>query len=310
VIAEFAARSIASFIDQRPEAGAPTRKFQYWSPWLVLFAVSWATVFFSVTTDPLALIEKNWVFVPMGICGAILGNISAVGGGIVFIPCIIFIFQLPAVIALKIALGTQAFGMTSGAVGWLQKRAVPMQALRVSVPGLLIGSSISSFLIHPSAILVKGLFGPVSIVLGALTLILMRLPKSVQSRQDIPDNATVPLFLAAIFGGLITGWVAIGEGEIVAALLMLAYGVDVTAAIGLGVVLLSVNSIYLALVHQFFLGGIPWEYASFTLLGAVFGARFAPWISHHVSAFRLKAIFATIAICDGSIFIYQFMRSH
>ena len=40
-----------------------------------------------------------------------------------------------------------------------------------------------------------------------------------------------------------------------AALLMLAYGVEVTASIGLGVVLLAINSIYLTFVHQFYLGG-------------------------------------------------------
>ena len=71
--------------------------------------------------------------------------------------------------------------MTSGAIGWLQKGAVPLRALKIAVPGLLIGSTISSFAIHPSALLVKLLFGPVSILLGVLTL--------VPSARDKPREA-------------------------------------------------------------------------------------------------------------------------
>jgi uncharacterized membrane protein YfcA len=78
----------------------------------------------------------------------------------------------------------------------------------------------------------------------------------------------------------------------------------------LGVVLLSINSIYLALVHQFYFGGIPWDYAAFTGLGAVFGARLAPWLSRYTNPLTLKAIFAAIAIGDGIIFVVQYIAMH
>ena len=286
------------------------RNFRYWSPWLALFAAAWLIGFFSLAHDPIALIERNWLFIPVGFCGAILGNISAVGGGIVFIPVIIFLFQLPPVTALKIALASQSFGMTSGAIGWMQKRVVPLRALKLTVPGLLIGSSISSLVIHPSALLVKLLFGPVSILLGVLTIVLSRRFANSKAITVIPPNATVPLFAISLIGGLITGWIAIGEGELVAALLMLAYGMDVTACIGLGVVLLSINSIFLTLIHSFFLGGIPWDIAAFTGLGCVFGARLAPYLSHRSNPMVLKTIFAVIAMCDGILFIVQYMIVH
>jgi uncharacterized membrane protein YfcA len=155
----------------RPEMG---RDFRYWSWWLLLFLAVWIVGYFRLAHDPIALFKQNWIFVPVGFCGAILGNISAVGGGIVFIPVIIFIFHLPPVTALKIALASQSWGMTSGAIGWMQKRVVPLRALKLTVPGLLIGSTISSLVIHPSALLVKLLFGPVSILLGVLTIVLSR----------------------------------------------------------------------------------------------------------------------------------------
>jgi uncharacterized protein len=282
------------------------RHFQYWSWWLILFVAVWVSCYFSLAHDPVALFKQNWIFIPVGFCGAVLGNISAVGGGIIFIPAIIFLFQLTPVTALKIALASQSWGMTSGAIGWIQKRVVPLRALKITVPGLLTGSCISSLVVHPSTLLVKLLFGPVSILLGVLTIVLSRRAKKSAALTEIPANASVPLFIIAIVGGLITGWIAIGEGELVAALLMLAYGVDVTICIGLGVVLLSINSIFLTLIHQFFLGGIPWDIAAFTGLGCVFGARLAPFLSRRSNPMVLKTIFACIAICDGILFIVQY----
>jgi uncharacterized membrane protein YfcA len=286
------------------------RLFQYWSPWLLVFAIVWLAGYFSLVQDPIALFQRNWVFIPVGFCGAVLGNISAVGGGIVFIPVIMFIFHLPPVTALKIALASQSWGMTSGAIGWIQKRAVPLRALKLTVPGLLIGSCISSLVIHPSALLVKLFFGPVSILLGVLTIVLCKRAAKSAVRAEIPPNAALPLFVMALIGGLITGWIAIGEGELVAALLMLVYGVNVTACIGLGVVLLSINSIFLTLLHHYFLGGIPWNIAAFTGLGCVFGARLAPFLSRRSNPMVLKTIFAVIAICDGILFIFQYMVFH
>ncbi len=286
------------------------KHFRYWSPWLALFVLVWIVGYFSLASDPAGLLAANWVYIPVGFCGAILGNISAVGGGIVFIPVIIFLFGLPPVVALKIALASQSWGMTSGAVGWMQKGVVPLRALTLTVPGLLIGSTISSLVIHPSALLVKLLFGPVSILLGVLTIALSR--KAIESHPlaDIPDRAAVPLVIFSLIGGLITGWIAIGEGEIVAALLMLFYRVNVATCIGLGVVLLSINSIFLTVIHQFFLGGIPWSIAAFTGLGCVFGARLAPFLSRRSNPFVLKSIFAAIAICDGILFIVQYLILH
>ncbi|MGB7769275.1 MAG: sulfite exporter TauE/SafE family protein [Verrucomicrobiia bacterium] len=286
------------------------RHFRYWSPWLLLFAAVWLAGYFGLAHDPVALLKQNWVFIPVGFCGAVLGNISAVGGGIVFIPVIMFLFHLPPVTALKIALASQSWGMTSGAIGWIQKKVVPLRALKLTVPGLLLGSSISSMVIHPSALLVKLLFGPVSILLGVLTMVLSRRAAKSAARTEIPPNAALPLFIMSLVGGLITGWIAIGEGELVAALLMLVYGMDVTICIGLGVLLLSINSIFLTLLHNFFLGGIPWNIAAFTGLGCVFGARLAPFLSRRSNPMVLKTIFAIIAICDGILFIVQYLIMH
>jgi uncharacterized membrane protein YfcA len=296
-----------------PDAAAPAsgreHDFRYWSWWQLGFLALWAVLYIHFAREPVALFRRNWIFIFVGAGGALLGNISAVGGGIVFIPVMIFLFHTPPVAALKIALASQSLGMTSGAIGWMQKKVVPLSALKLTVPALLLGSTVSTLVVHPSAVLVKGLFGPVSMFLGVMTLLLSKRAAPRPAAWELPGAATLPVMLASFAGGLITGWVAIGEGELVAALLMLVYGLNVASCIGLGVVLLSINSIYLALLHQFVpnLGGIPWDIAAFTGLGCVFGARLAPYLSRRSNPILLKSIFATIAISDGLLFIVQFI---
>ena len=292
---------------REPNLAGPERDFRYWSWWLLVFLAGWLASYLTFAPSPGALFERNWPFIFVGVLGAFIGNISAVGGGIVFIPVMIFLFHFSPVASLKIALASQSFGMTSGAIGWMQKRVIPLRALQLTLPGLLVGSTISSLVIHPSALLVKLLFGPVSIILGLLTLLLSRRVSEGIAPAEIPDRARLPVILMSLLGGLVTGWIAIGEGELVAALLMLGYGMNVASCIGLGVVLLSINSIYLTTLHMLFLHGIPWEVAAFTGLGCVFGARLAPYLSKRSNPIVLKTVFAVVAICDGLLFVIQYL---
>lgn len=273
---------------------------------MVPFLVLWLAALFLIIPEPGPTVRQNWPLVFVGFGAAILGNATAVGGGIVFIPVMLLVYQLAPVTALKVALGSQSFGMTSGAIGWMRRGVVPGRLLAVSVPALLVGSTVSSLIIKPNALLVKGLFGPASIFIGAVTLLLL---DRKGSRDDVPRLAVVLLPGFAFVGGLLTGWVAIGEGEVVAAFLMLAFGLHAEKGIGLGVVLLSINSIFLTVLHQLFLGGIPWEIVLFTGLGCVFGGRLGPYLGQWLGPRRLKLFFAAIAILDGTIILFQFLLS-
>ena len=280
--------------------------FRYLTWWLLALTLLWATVYFAVFPDPVGLAARNWPLVLVGVVGAIIGNMTAIGGGIVFIPLLMFVYHLDPVSALKLAFVTQAVGMTSGATGWLQRKAVPLELLKWTIPSLILGTAISTFVIHPQPLLVKGLFGPVSLLVGILTLVTLDRKGTLDT---LPGRALIPLFLMSIVGGVITGWVAIGEGEIIAAFCMLAYGLKADRAVGLGVVLLSVNSILLALIHSLYFGGVPWDMAIFTILGVLWGGRMGPFISQWVSSRRLKIVFAWVALLDGLVIMFQVLRT-
>jgi uncharacterized membrane protein YfcA len=274
--------------------------FPYYTPWLLVFTLIWLAICCAGFSDPLGLAAKNWPLVIVGLLGAFIGNVTAIGGGVVFIPVLMFAYKVDPVSALKLAFVTQAVGMSSGASGWLRRGEVPLSLLKWTVPPLIIGTMISTFLIHPKPMLIKGLFGPIAFVAGLLTLITVDRKGGV---NQFPASARIPTLLVSLAGGMITSWVAIGEGEIVAAFCMLAYGLNANLSIGLGVVLLSLNSLLLAFIHIFFYGGIPWEMAAFTMLGVLWGGRLEPFLGQWLSLRTAKKIFAVIALLDGLVVI-------
>ena len=276
--------------------------FPYFTPWLFVFTLLWLVVYGFAFPDPLRLAADNWPLILVGIFGAFIGNVTAIGGGIVFIPVLMFAYKVDPISALKLAFVTQAVGMTSGASGWLRRGDVPLSLLKWTVPALIAGAAISTFLIHPQPMLVKGLFGPVAFIAGLLTLVTLD-RKGV--RTGLPAKALIPVMLVSLVGGLITGWVAIGEGEIIAAFCMIAYGLDANRAIGLGVVLLAINSILLALIHGCYIGGVPWELAAFTMLGVLWGGRLGPFLAQWIPMRTTKKAFALVALLDGLVVTLQ-----
>lgn len=286
----------------KPENRSSAKSFAYLTPWLFVFTLIWIAGYVTVFPDPIGLAASNWPLVIVGVFGAFIGNATAIGGGIVFIPVLMFAYQVDPVSALKLAFVTQAVGMTSGASGWLRRGEVPLPLLKWTVPALIIGTMMSTFLIHPQLMLVKGLFGPIAFITGLLTLITLDRKGGL---IELPASASLPIILVSFIGGMITGWVAIGEGEIIAAFCMLAYGLNANRAIGLGVVLLSLNSLLLASIHAFYYGGVPWDMAAFTMLGVLWGGRLGPFLAQWISPRATKKGFAFIALLDGLMITLQ-----
>lgn len=285
----------------RTESPAEPR-LRYFTPWLLVLSAVWLAAYLAFFPHPLALAQKQWPLILVGVFGATIGNATAIGGGLAFIPVLMFVYHLDPLSSLKLAFLSQSVGMTSGATGWLRRGEVPLQLLRWTVPTLLAGALIGSSVIQANPRLVKEFFGPICLLAGIFTLATSRRSGGV---RDLPAKANWPLAAIALVGGVITAWVAIGEGEIVAAFCMLAFGLEANRALGLGVVLLSINSIFLGALHGFYFGGVPWDYAIFTMLGCLWGGRLGPFLAQWLPGRRMKQVFAVVAIFDGLLIFLQ-----
>ena len=242
---------------------------------------------------------------------ASVANATAIGGGFLFMPLFIFVYKLTPVVALKLSIATQAFGMTSGALAWGRKY-IDVQAFFLGSFASVIGVWIATYLWVAPSNFIKPLFAVVSLFVFFALILEMRLKIVDEQRAaKFALNVTAFFFIFfAFFGGLITGWTAIGVGEVVALYLLFFYRLRLDIAIGTGVAVLAVCSIA-GLMFHLDLGGIPLELIAFTvpgvILGGRYGAKFAKYIEANVNQSTnqkiikkspLKLMFAVVILID------------
>ena len=242
---------------------------------------------------------------------ASVANATAIGGGFLFMPLFIFIYQLAPPLALKLSIATQAFGMTSGALSW-GRNYIDKHAFILASIASITGVWFATYLwIVPSS-LIKPLFAIISLgVFFALIVEMLLKGSSKHTAAKFSVNRVSVFFvLSAFAGGLVTAWTAIGVGEVVALYLLFFYRLRLDIAIGTGVAVLAVSSIAGFIFHTD-LGGIPWDLLLFTVPGVILGGRYgvkmAKYLESTVSQSSsdqllkkspLKLIFAVVILID------------
>ena len=242
---------------------------------------------------------------------ASVANATAIGGGFLFMPLFIFVYQLTPPLALKLSIATQAFGMTSGALTWGRKYIDKSAFLIASTASILAVWLATYSLAVPSGY-IKPLFAIISLGVFIALVVEIRL-KVTDQQQKVNftlNTAFIFYVLAALVGGLVTGWTAIGVGEVVALYLLFFYRLKLDKAIGTGVAVLAVSSIA-GFIFHLDLGGIPLELLVYTVPGVILGGRYGVKAAKYIeSNFKqssseklfkqspLKLIFAIVILID------------
>lgn len=228
--------------------------------------------------------EEKIILTLVAFFAASVANATAIGGGFLFMPLFIFVYKLAPAVALKLSLATQAFGMTSGALTWGRKY-IDTYACVYGAVASVIGVWFATYIwVIPSGY-IKPLFALISLgVFIALVIeITLKLP-NVKNAVNFKLNATTIFFgIATFVGGLITGWTAIGVGEIVALYLLFFYRLKLDVAIGTGVAILAISSMAGFFFHLT-IGGIPWGLLAFTVPGVILGGRYGVKVAKFLEA--------------------------
>ncbi len=107
------------------------------------------------------------------------------------------------------------------------------------------------------------------------------------------------LGVVAFIGGIITAWLSVGVGELVAVYLILR-GFNVTSAIALAVIL-SAFTVWSAIFnHLFITQAIYWNILLFAGAGAIIGGIIAKRVVLYFSVVKLKLFFATWVFIMGT----------
>jgi uncharacterized membrane protein YfcA len=243
---------------------------------IVLIFVAAFLILFLAFDNPLDLLLQNWIITPIAFIAAGFANATAIGGGFLFVPLFIFVFGLTPLVALKLSLATQAFGMSAGAIGWGRAFIDPV-ALVFGGIASMAGMGIGTLVLQLPSELIKPAFGWISFLIFVALVLEFRFGSGAQNERIARWDWRLLGYVVALFiGGMVTAWTAIGVGEFAAVYLLFVYGIRIEVSIATGVAILALDSV-LGLAMHAYLGGIPWEFVMFTapgvLVGGYTGAR-------------------------------------
>lgn len=265
------------------------------------------------------LVDGYWHFFFIGIFAATVANATGCGGGIVFLPAFV-VLGMSVEQALATSFTIQCFGMTSGSLNWLalakseshgpdhcweQLPQVLAISLTASIGGLLLAQQ---FLQHPPFD-VHYLFSIFSITIGAL--ILYRLKNHYQADEfhspPLTLQSKIALIMSCFIGGIITWWLSVGVGEILA-IVLLTLGYNIRFAVTLAVIV-SAGSVWFALpflaVPSLAVSEnlINYNVVLFAAPAAMLGGYAARYLAMAISPKRLKAGLSLWIIFSGAGYI-------
>ena len=291
---------------------SPLRKKRFYLFLLLLFSL-FGLLF--MQSDPVSVVQNYAGFSFVGVIGAIFANATGAGGGVVFVP-LFNQFELTAMNIVATSFAIQCCGMVAGAISWrdqyvLSKRDSFLRSIWRVMPKLLVLTVPFSFLgiwsVQYSGLmdlitqpddLLHWVFGSFSILL-ALALF-VTIPKMKQSDQiftpNLFDNIALPI--VAYAGGMVTAWLSVGVGELVAVYLILR-NASVTLSIACAVIL-TAFSVW-AGIGYFVLNNavtpegfatIVYPIAAFAGLGAIIGGTIAKHLVLLFNPIQVKLFFA------------------
>tara|TARA_R110001592_G_scaffold356543_2_gene658666 strand:+ start:36625 stop:37407 length:783 start_codon:yes stop_codon:yes gene_type:complete len=250
-----------------------------------------------------------------GIFAGITAGLFGVGGGLVVVPILIFIFQWQGVspevlthLAIGTSLATIVFTSSSSVIKHNQKGSVLWAIFKPMSIGIMLGAVLGVFtVVQLEGDLLKKMFG----VFAILVSIKMMFKVKVEKRKPLPGK---PVF---IFAGVIVAWVSsifgIGGGTLTVPFLsrfriQMKQVVGTSAACGLPIaVFASLSNIVIG-------SGVPdrpeWS-LGFVYLPALLGialtsiyfARVGANLAHYISGPLLTKLFSAFLMLVGIKFL-------
>lgn len=257
--------------------------------------------------NSLDIAANYFQFIFLGVLGAIFANSTGAGGGVVFIPAFNQ-FGFTDAQAVATSFGIQCFGMTAGAITWwryyrnLKRHEISWQSLpkiallvaTLAISGVLIAQVFN--LQAPSSL--KELFKSFSVVLGIAILLTAYLIKGNRPIAIANTFDYLALGIIALFGGVITHWLSVGVGELVAMYLILRR-FDVTMSIAIAVIISAFTVWSASIQHIIIEQQAYWQVVLFAGPGAIIGGILARTLVGFLPAKQLKMFFGIWVLVIG-----------
>lgn len=233
----------------------------------------------------------------------LIGNISGIGGGVMIILFLIYMFNFSPLDAAGLSLLTLVFSSLTGFVQNMRRKLVDIKLFLILAPiavlGALFGSFIASFI--PSGIF-KGAFAFILICLGLFSLYATHLQKKTgaqhydTSRAHSPDTGVL-----SFIAGIVSGFIGIGIGGIIGTYLTAIKRTQPKNTIATIIAATLPVTAAGMLLHFYYTGFINIVYAPPLVAGAFAGGILGSWIIRKAPQMSLRFFQGYIIIFFGAL---------
>jgi uncharacterized membrane protein YfcA len=279
------------------------------------------------------VIEALLVFV-LGFAVGVPSSMVGLGGGIMIVPALIILFQVPAQNAIAISLVAILGTTVSSTIGYIRHKQVDYKLGLLydilDIPGIILGAYLTTLL--PENILV-GICGAFILF---ITIILIRSKKKPECPISIPGESGTrewirnkewirngidhkgraityalgnPLvaLTSSFVGGIITGLAGLGGG-ITDVSTMILLGIPTHIAVASSEFAMAITNGVGVVAHGL-LNNLLLEYAIPITMGTVIGAQLGCALAKRVKGKTIRNILAVIAVLSALRLIYLFFTS-
>jgi uncharacterized membrane protein YfcA len=273
---------------------------------LPLFA--WIVVVHDMMGGDWQWLQQYLPFTGLGLMGAIFANSTGAGGGVVFIPAFKWLAFSDAQ-SVGTSFAIQCFGMTAGSFAWLRYaksdqrtpqdwQSFPTVTLLCSLFSVLGLAAVNTLGINSPADL-KSFFAVFSLLLGSVLLVSVVRLDSSQARVQLASMDKGMIIVIGVLGGIITAWLSVGVGEILALYLLLR-GFSATMSVA-AAVCVSAISVWSGIAYHTLQHHVVWDVIVFAGPAAVIGGTLAKRLAVWLPAKQLKVFFSCWVLLMGLV---------
>ena len=243
-----------------------------------------------------------------GLIAGTLGGLLGIGGCVIMLPALIFVFKYPLPLAIGTTITAVILTATSGAIAHVRLKNVDYSTAKIVAISGAFGAAVGSVIFF----YVANQFWLLNFILGfAFLYVSVRMiyeglfkRRMTSKVGDKVPGSTLAKSLIGFFIGIITGIVGLGGGYALVPSFIYLLGSPVKIAVGTSLA----SFISMAVVSgafKLYQGVVDVIAAIFLGVGTIIGAQIGARLTKIVPSWAIKAIFGFVFLYVSLKFIYQ-----
>lgn len=244
------------------------------------------------------------LFLAIGLGVGCLGAMLGIGGGIIIVPLMSFVFGATPQEAAGTSMLVVLFNSLSGAFGYYKQKRICWDAAwkfaLATIPGGFLGSYIAHYLESKTLFIIFGIFFA---IMAAVMFLKANAKSKEETNTEIPEKYNLKLgTICSVAVGFIASILGIGGGIIHVPMMTYLLKFPVKTAIATSTAILTVSALSGAVSHAC-LGHVLWIPAVGLAVGAIVGAQLGVRLVSKTKSSLLMKLTALLVFAMGVKFI-------